>query len=93
MKKLLGIIVVVLILAVAGFVGAAYWSGRQAERWYQDALAQGTNNPDIKLSTASYQRGLFSSQIASRVQFTLLEMFERRRELRQPGRLGLKLGA
>ncbi|MCB1823321.1 MAG: DUF945 family protein, partial [Candidatus Competibacteraceae bacterium] len=38
MKKLLGIIVVVLILAVAGFVGAAYWSGQQAERWYQDAL-------------------------------------------------------
>lgn len=73
MKKLLGIIVVVLILAVAGFVGAAYWSGRQAERWYQDVLAQGTNNPDIKLSTARYQRGLFSSQIETRVQFTLPE--------------------
>jgi uncharacterized protein YdgA (DUF945 family) len=73
MKKLLGIIVVVLILAVAGFVGAAYWSGRQAERWYQDALAQGMNNPDIKLSTTSYQRGLFSSQIETRVQFTLPE--------------------
>ena len=73
MKKLLGIIVVVLALAVAGFAGAAYWSGQQAERWYQDALAQGANDPNIKLSTARYQRGLFSSQIETRVQFALPE--------------------
>ena len=73
MKKLLGIIVVVLVLAVAGFAGAAYWSGQQAERWYQDALAQGSNNPNVKLSTARYQRGLFSSQIETRVQFVLPE--------------------
>ncbi|MDG4552677.1 MAG: YdgA family protein [Candidatus Competibacter sp.] len=73
MKKSLGIIVVVLVLAVAGFAGAAYWSGQQAERWYQDALAQGSNNPNVKLSTARYQRGLFSSQIETRVQFVLPE--------------------
>ena len=73
MKKLLGIIVVVLVLAAAGFAGAAYWSGQQAERWYQDALAQGANNPNVKLSTARYQRGLFSSQIDTRVQFALPE--------------------
>ncbi len=70
MKKLFGTIVVVLVLAVAGFAGAAYWSGQQAERWYQDALAQGSNNPNVKFSTTRYQRGLFSSQIETRVQFT-----------------------
>ncbi len=71
MKKLLGVITVVLVLAVAGFAGAAYWSGQQAERWYQDALAQSSNNPNIKLSTTRYRRGLFSSEIETRVQFAL----------------------
>ena len=73
MKKLIGGIVVILILAVAGFVGAAYWSGIQAERWYQEALAEGAKNPNVKLTTAHYERGLFSSQSVTRVQFALPE--------------------
>lgn len=73
MKKLVGLIVVILILAIAGFVGAAYWSGVQAERWYQEALAEGAKNPNVKLTTARYERGLFSSQSVTRVQFVLPE--------------------
>lgn len=72
MKKLVGVIVVILVLA-AGFVGAAYWSGIQAERWYQDALAEGAKNPNVKFSTARYDRGLFSSQSITRVQFAMPE--------------------
>ena len=73
MKKLVGGIVIVLVLAVAGFVGAAYWSGMQAERWYQEALAEGAKNPNVKFTTARYERGLFSSHSVTRVQFVLPE--------------------
>ncbi|MDG4595197.1 MAG: YdgA family protein [Candidatus Contendobacter sp.] len=73
MKKLVGVIVVILVLAAAGFVGAAYWSGMQAERWYREALAEGAKNPNVKFSTTRYERGLFSSQSITRVQFVLSE--------------------
>jgi len=73
MKKLIGGIVVILILAAAGFVGATYWSGIQAERWYQEALAESAKNPNVKLTTVSYQRGLFASQSVTRVQFAMPE--------------------
>ena len=73
MKKLIGGIVIILALAAAGFVGAAYWSGMQAERWYQEAMAEGAKNPNVKFSTTRYERGLFSSQSVTRVQFVLPE--------------------
>jgi uncharacterized protein YdgA (DUF945 family) len=72
MKKLVGVVVVVLVLA-AGFVGAAYWSGQRAERWYQEALTEGSQNPGVKLSTVRYERGLFSSQAVTRVQLAMPE--------------------
>ena len=58
-------------LAAAGFAGAAYWSGMQAERWYRDALAEGSKNPNIKFTTLRYERGLFASHAVTRVQFML----------------------
>ncbi|MDG4556574.1 MAG: YdgA family protein [Candidatus Contendobacter sp.] len=73
MKKLVGVIVVILVLAAAGFVGAAYWSGMRAERWYQEALAEGAKNPNVKFSTIRYDRGLFSSRSITRVQLVLPE--------------------
>jgi len=73
MKKLVGVIVVILVLAAAGFVGAAYWSGARAERWYQEALAEGAKNANVKFTTVRYQRGLFSSQAVTRVQVILPE--------------------
>ena len=73
MKKLVGVIVIIVVLAAAGFVGAAYWSGVQAERWYREALAEGAKNPNIKFTTTRYERGLFSSQSVTRVQFVLPE--------------------
>ncbi len=72
MNKLVGVVVVVLVLA-AGCVGAAYWSGQRAERWYQEALTEGSKNPSIKLSTVRYERGLFSSQAVTRVQLAMPE--------------------
>ncbi|CDH44101.1 YdgA family protein [Candidatus Contendibacter odensensis] len=72
MKKLVGV-VVILVLAAAGFAGVAYWSGMQAERWYQDALTEGSKNPNIKFTTVRYERGLLSSHSVTRVQFTLPE--------------------
>ena len=73
MKKLVSGIVIILVLAAAGFTGAAYWSGIQAQRWYEEALAQGAKNPNIKFSTVSYHRGLFSSQSVTRIQFVMPE--------------------
>ena len=72
MKKLVGV-VVILALAAAGFAGAAYWSGIQVERWYQDALTEGSKNPNVKFTTVNYERGLLSSHSVTRVQFTLPE--------------------
>lgn len=73
MKKLVSAIVVILVLAAAGYTGAAYWSGMQAQRWYEEALAEGAKNPSVKFSTVSYQRGLFSSQSVTRIQFAMPE--------------------
>jgi uncharacterized protein YdgA (DUF945 family) len=69
-KKLIGVIVVVLVLA-AGYVGAAYWSGQQAERWYKDVLAEGSKHPNVKMSSIRYERGLFSSKSATHYQLIL----------------------
>lgn len=69
MKKWLGGIVVILALAAAGFCGAAYWSGIQAERWYYDTLQVGANSsPNVQFTTLRYERGWFSSQAVTRVQ-------------------------
>ena len=69
MSKLVGRVVGVLIIAAAGVTGAAYyWSGIQAERWYEQALAEGSKNGNVKLSTVRYQRGLFSSHVVTRVE-------------------------
>jgi uncharacterized protein YdgA (DUF945 family) len=73
MNKLAGGAVVVVVLAAAGITGAAYWSGKQAERWYEEALAEGAKNPNVKFSTVSYQRGLFSSQSVTRIQLAMPE--------------------
>lgn len=73
MKKLVGALVIIVVVAAAGLTGAAYWSGRQAERWYQESLAAGAANPNIKFSTTQYHRGLFSSQVVTRVQFVMPE--------------------
>lgn len=73
MKKLVGALVIIVVVAAAGLTGAAYWSGRQAERWYQESLAATAANPNIKFSTAQYHRGLFASQVVTRVQFVMPE--------------------
>ncbi|MCC6135126.1 MAG: YdgA family protein [Candidatus Contendobacter sp.] len=73
MNKLVGGVVVVVVVAAAGVTGAAYWSGMQAQRWYEEALAEGAKNPNVKFSTVSYQRGLFSSQSVTRIQLTMPE--------------------
>lgn len=72
MNKLVGAVVIILGVA-AGFVGAMYWSGTQAERWYQEALAEGSKNPNVQFTTERYDRGLFSSQSVTRVQFAMPE--------------------
>ncbi len=69
MKKLVGGIVIILALAAVGFIGAAYWSGIQAERWYRDSLLAGANSsPNIQFTTLRYERGWFSSQAVTRIQ-------------------------
>jgi len=73
MNRLVGVAVTVLAVAAAGLTGGAYWSGLQAERWYREALAEGSRNPDVKLSLIRYERGLFSSQAVTRVQFVMPE--------------------
>ncbi len=73
MKKLVGALVIILVVAAAGLAGAAYWSGRQAEHWYQESLAAAAKNPNIKFSTTYYHRGVFSSQAVTRVQFVMPE--------------------
>jgi uncharacterized protein YdgA (DUF945 family) len=72
MNKLVGAVVIILV-AAAGMTGAAYWSGMQAEHWYREALAEGSRNPNVKLDTVRYQRGLFSSQAVTRVRFVTPE--------------------
>jgi len=73
MKKWVGGIVVIVVLAAAGFAGAAYWSGVQAERWYQEALAEGAKNANVQFTTVRYDRGWFSSQSVTRIQFAMPE--------------------
>lgn len=73
MNKRIGGVVGVLVIVAAGVTGAAYWSGMQAERWYEDALAEIAQSGNVKLSTVRYQRGLFSSHIVTRVEIAKSE--------------------
>lgn len=68
MNKLAGGVVGVLVIAAAGVTGAAYWSGLRAERWYEEVLAESSKSDNVNLNTVHYQRGLFSSQIVTRVE-------------------------
>ncbi|MFZ1829177.1 MAG: YdgA family protein [Candidatus Competibacteraceae bacterium] len=68
-KRVVGVAAGVLVIA-AGVTGAAYWSGLQAERWYEEALAESAKSGNVKLSTVRYQRGVFSSHILTRVEIT-----------------------
>lgn len=69
MKKWLGGIVIIMVLVAAGFSGAAYWSGIQAERWYHDTLQAGaTSSPNMRFTTLRYERGWFSSQAVTRIE-------------------------
>lgn len=72
MKKLIGVIMVVLVLA-AGYVGAAYWSGLQAERWYKDALVEASKHPNIKITALRYERGLLVSKATTHYQLLVGE--------------------
>ncbi len=71
MKKLMMVGGVVVL--AAGFAGAAYWSGAQAERWYRQMLAENAKQSGMSMTAASYQRGLFSSKAVTRYQITLEE--------------------
>ena len=73
MNRLVGVAVTVLAVAAAGFTGAAYWSGLQTERWYREALAEGSKSPEVTLRLTRYERGLFSSQAVTRVQLVMPE--------------------
>ena len=70
MKKLIGVIAVVLVLAV-GFIGAAYWSGQRAERWYRETVVEASKHPNFKITTTRYERGVFSSKASTRYQLVL----------------------
>ena len=72
MKKLIGVVMVVLVLA-AGYVGAAYWSGLQAERWYKDALVEASKHPNIKITALRYERGLLVSKATTHYQLLVGE--------------------
>lgn len=74
MKKWLGGMIVIVTLAAAGFSGAAYWSGIQAERWYQDTLQAGAaSSPNIRFTTLRYERGWFSSHAVTRIEINSRE--------------------
>ncbi|MBK8182034.1 MAG: YdgA family protein [Candidatus Competibacteraceae bacterium] len=72
MRKVVGGIIVVLGLAAA-YTGLSAWLGQQAEQQYKEALIEGSKNPNAKLSTIRYDRGLFSSQAVTRVQLDIPE--------------------
>lgn len=67
MNKSLGVAATVVVLAGGGWVGASYWSGVQAERWYQQSLAEVAGETGITLNTLRYTRGLFSSEVVTQV--------------------------
>ncbi|BCR05042.1 hypothetical protein DESUT3_21110 [Desulfuromonas versatilis] len=70
MKKLT---IVILILAVlcAGWAGATYYIGGQAQERYENLLQQYAQLGPVTLSGKDYQRGLLSSEAETLVEFTL----------------------
>ncbi|PIE82735.1 MAG: hypothetical protein CSA09_05440 [Candidatus Contendobacter odensis] len=76
MSKLAGTVALIVILAGVGFASTSYWAGMQAEHRYQEDLAKLSKNSELselKISTARYERGIFSSRAVTRVESAQLE--------------------
>lgn len=70
MKKWVSGAVGVVVVAAASITGAAYWSGIRAQQWYEAALNIAADSENVKLTKERYERGLFSSQITTRVEIS-----------------------
>ena len=64
-KVVVGLGVVLVALAVV-LIGAAYWSGQQAERWYRQILADHAQQSGLQISLTSYKRGWLTSTATTR---------------------------
>jgi uncharacterized protein YdgA (DUF945 family) len=60
-KRIIAIVIGLLFVGAVLLGATAYWFGAQAEKEYRALLQQGSQLGVVKLTTESYQRGLFSS--------------------------------
>lgn len=70
MKKLV-IVIVVVLLAVAGWAGATYYIGGEVERRYQAFIEENASWGPLRLENRSYQRGFLASQAETLVKMTV----------------------
>lgn len=66
MKRILVGLLILCALLAAAYVGAGYWIGAQAQKQYDALLAQSTQ-PNMEVTSASYDRGLFHSTAITKV--------------------------
>lgn len=65
MKKVLGILLVLCVVALAAWGAATYWFGMQTEREYLAMIQRSSDWPNFRLTNEEYNRGIFSSQAKS----------------------------
>lgn len=65
MKKIIGVLVFLCVLAGLGYTGSAYWLGMKTESRYQDMMLNIPQSPFFKVSTPVYRRGVFTSTAVS----------------------------
>ncbi len=71
MKKTVTIGLSVFFVLVLAYVGGCYYLGGQALKSYNQAIAQINGSKDLKASTVSCQRGIFSSRALTRITLVL----------------------
>ena len=66
MKRIVIVILGVLGLAIIGLAGSAYWVGLSTEKQYQNYVNQSSGNPNVRVTSADYRRGWWTSEAVTR---------------------------
>lgn len=70
MKKILVTLFVLVILLLAAYCGASYWTGIQAQKQYELMCGRVSQSSNMRAVTKTYERGVFKSRAVTSVTIT-----------------------
>ena len=74
MNKSIKVLLLLVVLLAAGYLGGVFWIGGAAEKeWRQQAAALSAQAPGIDIKVTAYDRSFFSAQVTTEITMTMLQ--------------------